>query len=90
MYIKHVEQVVAFSNYSFSVNSLLPLPLTCFIYRMMTLNVHTASSDEGGPYKQKFILEGNTWELIPLQRHNKQDKRVEVKEPEEEAYLKSC
>lgn len=57
---------------------------------MMTLNVHTASSDEGGPYKQKFILEGNTWELIPLQRHNKQDKRVEVKEPEEEAYLKSC
>lgn len=68
-------------------NSLCPLPLTYFIYGMMTVNFCTAPT-VGGPYKQKYILGGDTWDFILLPRYNKQDKWEEAKELEEAAYLK--
>lgn len=53
----------------------------------MTVNFCTAPTD-GGPYKQQFILGGDTWDFILLPGYNKQDKWAEAKELEEAAYLK--
>lgn len=47
------------------------------MYGTMTQNLCTAPSDEGGLYKQKFILGRDTWDFIPLPGYNKQDKWAE-------------
>lgn len=52
---------------------------------MMTLNLYPAPTDEGGPYKQKFVLGGDTWHL----KTTPKDKWAEAK-LSEETCLRSC
>lgn len=49
---------------------------------MMTLNLYTAPTDERDPYKQKFILGGETWYL----KTTTKDKWAEA----QKKHLRSC
>lgn len=50
----------------------MTLAINLFHLQNVMMSLCTAPSDEGGPYKQEFILGRDTWYFIPLLGYNKQ------------------